>query len=88
MAKKTSNQTIVSVTLDNDVKQEADYLFHELGLDLSTAINIFIRQCIRDGKIPFQISLNLPSPEAMAGLFDRPEFDLAALLDEDDSDMF
>ncbi len=42
-------------------KAQADALFGELGMNLSTAFNIFVRQSLREGGIPFDISLNQPN---------------------------
>ncbi len=50
------NQTInVTIRLDRDVKEGAERLFEELGMNLSTAFNVFARQALRQGKIPFEI---------------------------------
>ena len=50
------NQTInVTIRLDRDVKENAEKLFEDLGMNLSTAFNVFIRQALRQGKIPFEI---------------------------------
>ena len=46
----------VNVRLDRNVKESADLLFGELGMNLSTALNIFLRQAIRVGKIPFEVA--------------------------------
>ena len=49
-------QTInVTVRLDREVKENAERLFSDLGMNLSTAFNIFARQALRQGKIPFEI---------------------------------
>ncbi len=50
MAKVTA-----SITIDAEVKAKAQELFSDLGLDFSTAINIFLRQAIRENRIPFDI---------------------------------
>lgn len=50
--------TNISIRVDKELKKQADSLFNELGLNMSTAFNIFIRQAVREGKIPFDISLN------------------------------
>lgn len=50
--------TNISIRMDSDLKAQADALFGELGMNLSTAFNIFVRQSLRDGGIPFEISLN------------------------------
>lgn len=48
--------TIISIRMDSNLKKQADELFNELGLSFSSAINIFIKQSIREQKIPFEIS--------------------------------
>ena len=51
-----NNQTInVTIRLDRDVKESTKKLFGELGMNFSTAVNIFARQSLRQGKIPFEI---------------------------------
>ena len=60
MAGSTTN---ISIRMDAELKAQADVLFAELGMNLSTAFNIFVRQCLREGAIPFRISLNLPAQE-------------------------
>ena len=47
--------------MDSDLKAQADALFSELGMNLTTAFNIFVRQSIREGGIPFEISINQPN---------------------------
>ena len=49
-------QTInVTIRLDREVKENAEKLFSDFGMNLSTAFNVFIRQALRQGKIPFEI---------------------------------
>lgn len=57
-----------SISLDSEVKEKALPILNELGLDLSTAVGIFLRQTIRDQRIPFDISLNVPNAETRAAL--------------------
>lgn len=45
----------INIRIDSDVKAEAQALFSRLGMDMSTAVNIFIRQAIDFGGIPFII---------------------------------
>jgi DNA-damage-inducible protein J len=45
----------VTVSLEKDIKERAEILFNGLGMTLSTAFNIFARQALRQGKIPFDI---------------------------------
>jgi DNA-damage-inducible protein J len=67
MAKKTSN---VSFRIDSDLKQQADKLFSQLGLNMTTAFNIFLRQAIREGSIPFTITINTPNSETVAAMLE------------------
>ena len=48
----------VNIRLDDGLKEKADLLFEELGLNMTTAINIFVRQTVRQGGIPFGITVN------------------------------
>ena len=50
MAGTTTN---ISIRMDSDLKAQADALFSELGMNLTTAFNIFVRQSLREGGIPF-----------------------------------
>ena len=63
-----SETTNLSIRMDKKLKAEAESLFSELGLNMTTAFNIFLRQCVREGKIPFQISLNKPNFETLAAI--------------------
>ena len=46
----------VTIRLDKEVKENAERMFDDFGMNLSTAFNIFIRQALRQGKIPFEIN--------------------------------
>lgn len=56
MAKTTAN-----INIDEETKRKAQELFADFGMDLSTAVNIFLRQAIRENAIPFSISRNIPN---------------------------
>ena len=64
------NTTNISIRMDSELKVQADALFAELGMNLSTAFNIFVRQSIREGRIPFDISLNQPNRETIAAMLE------------------
>ncbi|WP_342547471.1 type II toxin-antitoxin system RelB/DinJ family antitoxin [Paenibacillus sp. FSL P2-0089] len=49
-------QTNINIRIDEDLKKEAELLFSDLGLNMTTAINIFVRQSLRQGGIPFEIT--------------------------------
>ena len=45
----------ININVDETVKQQANELFKSLGLDMTTALNLFLRQAIHYGGIPFEI---------------------------------
>ena len=51
-------QTNLTIRIDEDIKREAESLFNQLGLNLSSAINVFIRQAIREQAIPFELRIH------------------------------
>ena len=62
--------TNISIRMDSDLKSQADALFSEIGMNLSTAFNIFVRQSLRDGGIPFEIKMDQPNKETMAAMLE------------------
>lgn len=66
----TNATTNISIRMDADLKAQADELFAELGMNLSTAFNIFVRQSLREGRIPFEIALNQPNKETIAAMLE------------------
>ena len=48
-------QTNLNIRVDEDIKKQADTLFAGLGMNMSTAVNIFLRQALRRGGVPFDI---------------------------------
>lgn len=49
-------QTSLNIRIDEDVKKQGEALFAELGMNMTTAINVFLRQAIRAGGIPFDVN--------------------------------
>ncbi|MDD6036789.1 MAG: type II toxin-antitoxin system RelB/DinJ family antitoxin [Lachnospiraceae bacterium] len=68
MAKTTSCN--ISIRMDSDLKSAAEALFDELGMSLSTAFNIFVRQSLREGGIPFKITEGRPNQETVAAILE------------------
>ena len=64
------NTTNLSIRMDTELKKQAEYLFSELGMNMTTALNVFVRQSVRQGKIPFEISLDVPNAETIAAMQD------------------
>lgn len=46
----------INVRVDNDVKRNAERTLNDIGLSMSTAINIFLKTVIRENRIPFELS--------------------------------
>lgn len=60
--------TNINIRTDSEVKAAAEQLFDELGLNLTTAVNMFLRQSIRTGGIPFEVRLNTPNDITAAAI--------------------
>ena len=65
-----NNTTNISIRMDSELKKQADLLFEELGMNITTAFNIFVRQALREGKIPFDISINNPNKRTVAAMIE------------------
>ena len=50
-----------NITIDAETKAKAQAMLADLGLDLSTAVNIFLKQMLYEGGIPFSITRELPN---------------------------
>lgn len=61
-------KTSMNIRMDSDIKNQAQELFSQFGLDMTTAINMFLRQSIRQHGIPFDLRLEVPNVETMAAL--------------------
>ena len=55
-------QSTVNIRMEQPLKDEAESLFHEMGLTMSSAFNMFVRQVVRLRKIPFEISATHTDP--------------------------
>ena len=62
--------TNISIRMDSDLKAQAEELFGELGMNLTTAFNIFVRQSLREGGIPFNIKTDRPNKETIAAMLE------------------
>lgn len=60
--------TNFSVRMDSDIKKQCESLYSELGMNLTTAINVFLRQSLRVGGFPFDVKLEQPNRETIAAM--------------------
>ena len=70
----TVNTTNISIRMDADLKARADALFAELGMNLSTSFNIFVRQSLRESGIPFEVKLEQPNKETIAAMLEFDQY--------------
>ena len=63
MAKVSTN-----ISIDADTKKKAQALLKEFGMDLSTAVNVFLKQMIYEGSFPFAITREEPNDVTIAAL--------------------
>ena len=52
------SKTSMSIRLDSEVKEQAQQVFNHLGMDMTTAINIFLRQAIQYQGLPFYVKID------------------------------
>lgn len=62
-----------NIKIDPKLKKEAQELFSELGMNLTTAVNIFLAQAVREQAIPFKIGIDTPNEETKAALIEGHE---------------
>lgn len=63
MAKVSTN-----ISLDENLKKASQALYSDLGMDLSTAVTIFLKQSLRVQGIPFPVTRENPNAETMAAM--------------------
>lgn len=50
------DKVIITVRIDENLKNDAQKLFNDIGISMSSAINVFLKQCVKEGKIPFELA--------------------------------
>ena len=68
-----ANTSNVSFRIDSELKTKADLLFANLGMNMTTAFNIFLRQAVREGCIPFDITINTPNSETISAMLEAQQ---------------
>lgn len=58
--------TNLNIRTDKEVKLAAEKIFEALGLNMTTAVNMFLRQTIRENGIPFELKLSVPNDTTLA----------------------
>ena len=65
-----TNTTHFTVCIDSDIKKQCETMYGELGIDLNTAINVFLHQSLRVGGFPFDVRMEQPNKETMAAMLE------------------
>ena len=58
----------MSIRMDTELKKQAEAMFADMGLNMTTAMNMFLRQVVRQGRIPFEIATDIPNAETVAAI--------------------
>ena len=64
----STNMTNLNIRTDKEVKAAAEEIFEQLGLNMTTAVNLFLRQSIRENGIPFDLKLDTPNEETLEAM--------------------
>ena len=60
--------TNLNIRTDKGIKDQAEEIFAELGLNMTTAVNMFLRTAIREHGIPFELKLDVPNETTAAAI--------------------
>lgn len=63
-------KTNFSVRLDSELKKRSEAIYGELGINLTTAINVFLRKSLIAGGFPFDVRIEEPNKETMLALIE------------------
>lgn len=83
--------TSITIRMDEALKHQAELMFNDMGMNMTTAMNIFVKAVVRQGKIPFEISSDIPNAVTLAAMEEiesgkAKRFDSAQALFEDLND--
>jgi len=69
----------ISVNVDGEVKQNAQKVLNEIGMDLTTAIDLLLRTIVREEKIPFSLMTQKAYSEEAYRQYVREELEKAKI---------
>jgi DNA-damage-inducible protein J len=58
----------VTIRMDEELKKQAEELFFDLGLSMTAALIVFTKQAVREQRIPFNVSRNIPNEKTIAAI--------------------
>ena len=72
------SQSKINIRMDSEVKRQAEALFSSLGLNMSVAVNIFVRQALMQRRLPFDVA-ERPAPLRAETGVERPPFPFGSM---------
>lgn len=58
----------LTMRIDDELKKQAEELFNDLGMNMTTAFTIFAKQAVREQRIPFEITRDVPNSETLEAI--------------------
>ena len=58
----------VTIRMDETLKRQAETVFNEMGMNMTTAVTIFAKAVVRQGRIPFEIAVDRPNARTLAAM--------------------
>ena len=65
---KMTTTTNLNIKTDRSIKEQAEHVFSELGLNMTTAVNMFLRASIIENGIPFELKMEKPNKTTVAAI--------------------
>ena len=63
----------INIRTDPELKKEAEALFESMGLNMTTAVNVFLRQSLRVNGLPFEVKVDVPNKRLKAAIKEADE---------------
>ena len=63
-------QTNVNIRMDEELKKQFDAFCSDIGMSMTTAICVFAKKAVRERRIPFEITADVPNAETLAAIDD------------------
>lgn len=70
-----TTSTSMNINIDPDVKQQFEDFCDNVGMSVSTAVNLFVHRVIKDNKLPFEIKGDMPNDETLEALEEVKRFE-------------
>lgn len=61
-------QAVINVRVDSADKQKFEVFCNDVGMNISTAMNMFIKKVLRDYKLPFEVGVDVPNARLQAAI--------------------